>query len=500
MTPGKNPGNVLTRTAYAPSAALYPRPEMRYDVVVVGAGTAGCVLADRLSEESERTVCLVEAGPDYGLLAEGRWPADILDPRTLAFSHDWGVGGEDNRSLGARIIGGSSAHNACMMIWGAPADYDEWGDDWSFASFAPYLERATARMHTTAANTEHPAPPHDAFLEAARRVGLPLLDAPSDPGQPIGVARLPANVVDGVRWSGAFAYLEAARARDNLTVLAGTLVDHVVLEGGRCVGIRAAGGFRIDAETVVLAAGAYFSPAILMRSGIGPAGDLATLGIEAVVDLPVGERLLDHHGTSLGWEPTAALDTVCAAHEASTGPLFQPHAFAKAASRTCRPGTWDLMLLSWVTPPQDDAAGYTFTISVFHMKPLSHGRLRLRSADPSDLPIIERGFFTDPTDLPVIVDGIELGREIAGNEPLAPFLGTELRPGARPIEEYARASARNDYHPAGTCPIGQVLDASGRVLGLEGLVVADASLMPTIPRANTNATVAAIAEKLAETL
>ena len=305
---------------------------MGYDVVVVGAGTAGCVLAARLSEESERTVCLLEAGPDYGLRAEGRWPADILDPRALAFSHDWGVGGEDARSLGARIVGGSSAHNACMVIWGAPSDYDEWGGEWSFASFAPYLDRATAGLCTTGANTDRPAPPHDAFVEAARQAGLQLLDAPNDPAQPVGVARLPANVVGGVRWSAAFSYLEPARGRANLTVLGDTLVDRLLLEGERCVGVQTADGQRIEAATVVLAAGAYFSPAILMRSGVGPASELRRLGIEPVADLPVGERLLDHHGTSLGWEPTAALDGACAAHESSTGPLFEPHAFVKAAS------------------------------------------------------------------------------------------------------------------------------------------------------------------------
>lgn len=237
-----------------------------------------------------------------------------------------------------------------------------------------------------------------------------------------------------------------------------------------------------------------------MRSGVGPANDLRRLGVEPVADLPVGERLLDHHGTSLGWEPTAALDGACAAHESSTGPLFEPHAFVKAASRSCAPGTWDLMLLSWVTPPTDDAGRYAFTVSVFHMKPSSHGRLRLRSVDPRELPIVERGFFTDPADLPVVVEGIELARAVASNEPLQRLLGTELRPGSRDLDEYVRATARNYFHPAGTCAIGHVVDASGRVLGLEGLVVADASVMPTIPRANTNLTVAAIAETLAETL
>ena len=473
---------------------------MGYDVLVVGAGTAGCVLAARLSEESSRTVCLVEAGPDYGLRSEGRWPADILDPRALAFSHDWGVGGEDDRSLGSRIVGGSSAHNACMVVWGSPSDYDEWGDEWSFASFATYLDRATTCMRTTGANTDRPAPPHDAFVEAAEQAGFPLLAAPNDPAQPVGVARLPANVVDGVRWSGAFSYLEAARGRSNLTVLGETLVDRLVLDGGRCVGVQTADGRRIEATTVVLAAGAYFSPAILMRSGIGPQSDLRRLDVEPVLDLPVGERLLDHHGTSLAWEPTAALYKGCSEHESAAGPLFEPHAFVKAASTSCAPGAWDLMLLSWVTAPTGDTAHYSFTVAVFHMKPASHGRLRLRSVDPSELPTIERGFFTDPADLPVVVEGIELARTVAGNEPLRQLLGTELRPGGRDLVEYTRATARNYFHPAGTCAIGHVVDAFGRVLGIEGLVVADASVMPTIPRANTNVTVAAIAERIAETL
>ena len=250
-----------------------------------------------------------------------------------------------------------------MVIWGAPSDYDEWGDKWSFASFAPYLERATAQMGTRGANTDRPAPPHDAFLEAAQQAGLPWLDAPNDPAQPVGVARLRANVVDGIRWNAAFSYLEPARGRGNLSVRGETLVGRLVLDGGRCVGVQTADGERIEAATVVLAAGAYFSPAILMRSGIGPVDELRGLGIEPVADLPVGARLLDHHGTGLGWEPTAALDAACSAHEASTGPLFQPHAFAKAASSSCTPGSWDLMLLSWVTPAADDAARYAFTMA-----------------------------------------------------------------------------------------------------------------------------------------
>ena len=419
---------------------------MGYDVVVVGAGTAGCVLAARLSEESERTVCLLEAGPDYGPRAEGRWPADILDPRALAFSHDWGVGGEDDRSLGARIVGGSSAHNACMVIWGAPSDYDEWGGEWSFASFAPYLDRATACMCTTGANTDRPAPPHDAFVEAARQAGLPLLDAPNDPAQPVGVARLPANVVGGVRWSAAFSYLEPARGRDNLTVLGDTLVDRLVIDGGRCVGVQTADGQRIEAATVVLAAGAYFSPAILMRSGVGPASDLRRLGVEPVPTSPSASACSTI--TARRWAGSPRRRSTRRAPHTSPPPgrCSSRTRSSRLPAASCAPGTWDLMLLSWVTPPTDDAARYAFTVGVFHMKPSSHGRLRLRSVDPRELPIVERGFFTDPADLPVVVEGIELARAIAGNEPLRRLLGTELRPGSRDLER-VRACNRAQLLP-----------------------------------------------------
>src|SRR5581483_2192025 len=160
----------------------------RFDIVVVGGGTAGCILAARLSEDSGRTVCLLEAGPDYGPLAGGRWPAEMLDARAMPFTHDWGSGGEDGRSLGARILGGSSAHNACAMLAGTPADYDEWGPGWGWETIAPYLARARAALRTQRANTDRPAPFHAAVVEAAQALGLPLLADADDPASPVGVA------------------------------------------------------------------------------------------------------------------------------------------------------------------------------------------------------------------------------------------------------------------------------------------------------------------------
>jgi choline dehydrogenase len=470
-----------------------------YDVAIAGGGTAGCVLAARLSEDPRRSVCLVEAGPDYGPRSGGAWPADLLDPRSLTFTHDWGAGGEDRRSLGARVIGGCSTHNACMAVVGTPDDYDEWGPEWSHDAFAPYLRRAREALRVVPANTPEPAPLHVAFLEAAVESGLPLLADPDDPARPVGSASLPSNVVDGARWNSAFAYLDAARGRPNLIVLDETTIDRVELEGTRAVAVVAAGGERIEAATVVLAAGAYFTPAILLRSGIGPEDELRRHAIPLVVPLPVGEVLLDHHGTGMRWERTAVLDRATADHVARSGPVFQPHAFVKAASSACASGSWDVHLLSW-TSPGEDGTGYEASMGVFHVKPRSFGRVRLRSRDPAELPVVERGFGRDPNDLATIVEALELAREVAARPPLARFLGDEREPGTENLDSYARRTLRNYFHPAGTCGIGRVVDTRGRVLGIEGLVVADASVMPTIPRANTNLTTVAIAERLAETI
>jgi choline dehydrogenase len=446
------------------------------DVVVVGGGTAGCVLAARLSEDPERRVCLLEAGPDYGALDAGRWPTDILDAGAIAETHDWGPGGEDGRTLGARILGGSSACNACMIVEGSPADYDEWGSEWSFKRFAPFLGRAREALGTAPANTEHPAPFHLAFIEAAHAVGL--ADA----------APFPANVVGGRRWNAALAYLEPARGRPNLEIVGDTLVDRVELDGSRATGIVCADGRRFEAETVILAAGAYFSPAILLRSRIGPDCELR---------LPVGERLLDHHGTSMAWEPTERLETETAAHVGEHH-LFEAHSVVKAASSTCPPGSWDIHILPWLYPGED-AGRFHVSAPLFHMKPLSAGRLSLRSTDPAVPPLVERGFLSRAEDLSTIVEAIEMVRTIAAAAPLTELLGAELRPGQVEPDAYVRATMRNYFHPAGTCPLGEVVDTDCRVLGVEGLLVADASIMPTIPRANTNLTTAAIAERVAST-
>lgn len=466
------------------------------DVLIVGGGTAGCVLATRLSENRNRSVCLLEAGPDYGPLEGGRWPADILDASRLTFAHDWGAGGEDERSFGARVIGGSSTQNACVIVRGSPNDYDEWGPAWRYEEFAPYLDRAAAAFGTAKANTTSPAPSHTAFIHAAHAAGFPILDDPNDPRQPVGVAPYPANVVDGMRRNAAIAYLDGARARSNLTVVDDVLVDRVTFDGRRATGVISADGREFRAATIVLSAGAYFSPAILLRSGIGPAAELERLGLPVIAALPVGERLLDHCGTDISWTLTGEAAKTTHEHVLQHS-LFQSHVVVKAASSSCPPGTWDLHLISWLSCLDDD---YVVSVAVFHMKPLSSGRLRLRTTDPGALPLVERRFLSDSRDTRSIVEGIELARTIAATEPLAHLIAEEQEPAELDLEEYVRETTRTYFHPAGTCPIGAVVDENGRVLGIDGLVVADASIMPTIPRANTNLTTAAIAERLSESI
>jgi len=465
-----------------------------YDVVVVGGGTAGCVLASRLSENPERRVCLVEAGPDFGPSSSGGWPPELLDARDMPAVHVW-PGADENRTLGGRVIGGSSAVNACALLEGSPADYDEWGGEWGYAPLRPFLDRAREALRIARANTDHPAPFHRRFIDAAAEAGFPRLSDPNDPSEPIGVAPYTANVAEGTRWNAAFAYLDPARGRPNLTIRAETLVDRIAIDGGRARAVLTADGERIDADDVVLSAGAYFSPTILMRSGIGPEDELVRLRIGVEADLPAGEPLLDHCGTDVTWEPSDLLQREIATHAEQHG-LFAPHALVKAESSRSPQDTWDLHLLSWVGVDEDPRAYQVFAL-VFDMKPLSSGRVRLRSQSPDDLPVVDRGFLTREEDVQTLVEGIEIARAIATEDPLRDLLEHELHPGLRDPETYVRETVRNYFHPVGTCAIGRVVDAECRVLGVEGLRVVDASVMPTIPRANTNLTTAAIAERVA---
>jgi choline dehydrogenase len=441
----------------------------RFDVLVAGGGSAGCVLAARLSENGRR-VCLIEAGPDYGPYAGGRWPADMLDARRLAFSHVWETDRDDRSQLRARIIGGCAAHNACVVLEGAPADYDEWGHGWSYDAIRPYLQRAERELRVRRLTREELSPWHRAFVAAARDDAI----------------LHPVNAVGSVRWNAAFAYLDPARGRDNLTILADTLVDRVLLDEDRAVGVATTAG-KLRGEAVVLAAGAYGSAGILLRSGVGPEREL-----------PVGEGLCDHVGVGFGFEGTELLQREAAEFEQSH-PLFMAQVTVAIASSFCQEGLCDLFVFPGIDPPGEH--GYQASVAVFAMKPHSRGSVRLNSPDPRAPLAIDHGFLSDGRDVEVLAEGVEALRRLTDSDRIRGYGGRETRPGPEvDALTHVREAARGFFHPVATCAIGRVVHGGGRVYGLDGLYVADASIMPTIPRANTNLSTLAVAERLAASI
>ena len=306
-------------SAEQPTTGSLPRYA---DVVVVGGGTSGAIIAGRLAAQSDRTVLLLEAGPDYGPFADGRWPAPLLDARTIPwFDHDWEYTssaryGEPGMPLQrARVLGGCSAHNGCAAIWGSRHDYDEWERDgnagWGTAALLPYFHQSMQRLRVRTPRPEEATPWHRAVLDSAPAAGLPLVQDLNDLDEDVGIGLSPVNVADGVRWNTAFAYLDPVRARPNLSIRGGVLVDRVVVEHGTAVALDVSGAdgpARVQAGQIVLSAGAFGSPAILLRSGIGDPAELQALGIVPLHPLPgVGRNLHDHPAIAVSFAGTPAL-------------------------------------------------------------------------------------------------------------------------------------------------------------------------------------------------
>ena len=492
---------------------------MPADVVIVGAGSAGCVLAARLSEERDCDVVLLESGPDYPTVAD--LPPEIRSGLRPAFTHDWGYRAEtalDGRVLDAnraRIVGGCSATNAALAVRGLPADYDAWAalgcDGWSFDDVLPFFRRLEHDLDFDGAShgrdgpfpirrpaPDELAPIQRAFLDACANAGYPVVADHNAPGA-AGAGLPPTNLVDGVRQSTALTYLAPARARQNLAVRSDALVDRLELAGSRAVGVRLAGsGELVEAERVVLAAGSYGSPMILLRSGIGPAGHLHSVGIDPVLDLPgVGANLAEHPLMPNVFEastPPRAGD-----------PVFQ--ALLTAPSATAD-GVYDLHVLPLFNPSELQGDPPVLVVLTAVMTPRSRGSVRLRSTDPQDAPEIDLGLFTDGADLPRMIDGVRIAERAAATDPLRELLGTRVVPGPGEddddaLAEAVRAGCEIYHHAAGTCRMGPaqdadaVVDARGAVHGLDGVSVVDASIMPVIPAANTNVPTIMVAERCA---
>lgn len=494
-----------------------------YDVLIVGAGPAGCVLANRLSADASRRVALLDAGPDYGE-NPADWPEEMRNPLGIATeTHSWGHtlhGREAGNELAlprARVFGGTTTVNGCIWMRGSAADYDAWAaagnPGWSFAELLPFFRLAESdplggELHgtdgpITVARAEPDAlSPVDRRLEAAAaEMGLPAVADHNGGGvQETGIGPTPKNIAGGVRQNAALAYLAAARGRSNLTLLPEREVDVVCFDGLRATGVRLVDGSAIDAAEVILCAGAYGSPAILMRSGVGPASHLRELGIDVVADRPgVGENLRDHPLVN------GLMECLIAPGHEPPARTFMPQMIKARSHRF--PDEIDLHVYEGQSY-DDNLGAWIFWLSISLQNATSAGHVRLTSRDPRAPLEIDHAYFADPADLEALCDGVEivnrLVRETSLAEVVEPITERTLTYGTREeLREKVRRQVGTTFHPSSTCAMGPatdvqaVVDASGRVHRIDGLRVVDASILPAGPRGNLHFPIVAAAEKIA---
>ena len=524
-----------------------------YDYVIVGAGSAGCVLAYRLTADPSIRVLVLEAGgrDTHPLIHVPIGLGKIWEHRMF----DWGYDTEpeprlDNRRIEAmrgKVLGGSSSINVMAYVRGHRGDYDRWAQNgcrgWSYAEVLPYFKRCEnwekgenawrgADGPLSVIGTRNRDPLFDGWLDAAREADWPFTEDYNGKEQEgFGLAQW--TIKNGRRCSASAAFLRPAMRRPNLTVETSALATRVLLDGSRAIGVEYARGGRLQqaraAREVLLAGGVFNTPQLLMLSGIGPADHLREVGVTARVSLRgVGENLQDHlsvdvHHARRGRGPFHAemrMDrtavNMARAYLFGTGPgtvlPSRLHAFLKTRRELPVP---DIQFLfrgapakaHWwfpgITPPYEDSFG----LRPVMLHPESRGSLRLSSADPTALVRIKQNFLASERDVRTIREGVKLGRDIASRKGLSPFRGRETAPGPgcrsdAEIDAFVRRTAITAHHPCATCAMGSgedaVLDPALRVRGVDGLRVVDASAMPDLVSGNINACVLMIAEKAAD--
>jgi choline dehydrogenase len=519
-------------------------PETTYDYIIIGAGSAGCVLANRLSAQPDRTVLLLEAGASDRASAI-QTPAAF--PTLFKSKLDWNYTTEPQTALNGRslywprgkVLGGCSAMNAMIYTRGNPQDYNDWAKQgnigWSYADVLPYFQKAEhqVRLATEGYGTEGPLditnvrdlnPLSLAFVAAAREIGLPLNPDFNGASQE-GIGLYQVNQRNGKRHSTAAAYLKSILNRPNLKVLTQASVLRICLENNRAVRVVYWHKGTVHqvraAQDIILCGGAINSPQLLMLSGIGPADHLRALGIQPIVHLPgVGQNLQDHLVAGPVYQCIQPVSLINAETPGSLlkyllfkkGPLTSNLAEAGGFVRVLPHRTVPDLQFHFVPAPFYNH-GFTrleehgFTLGVTPLQPKSRGWIRLRSKDPTTPPYIQPNYLTQEADWPVLIEGFKLARQIIAAKAFDSYRGEEVIPSSKvqsdqEIRDFIRSAIETLYHPVGTCKMGSdemaVVNSQLKVYGVEGLRVVDASIMPTIPHGNTNAPTIMIAEKAAD--
>ncbi len=520
-----------------------------FDYIIAGAGSAGCLLANRLSANPNTRVCLIEAGPrDTSPLIHVPLGLALL---ARAKSINWGYDTQAETALNGRrlfwprgkVLGGSSSVNAMIYMRGHPDDYAAWsaaaGPDWAWdrvQSLFIALESNGAEMgaqHGTQGdlavnNLRSPNPLSLAFVQAGVQAGLPANPDFNGPNQE-GIGLYQVTQSNGQRFSAARAFLDPARPRPNLTIMTNAKVDRVLFDGRRAIGLRLSHG-RGDVALnaggeVILSAGAINSPQILMRSGIGPAQNLTALGITPLHNSPeVGANLTDHLDIgilaatrghdAIGIAPRLIPRAIAALNQylkhrsgILTSNVAEGGAFVKSDPTQPRPNLQLHFLPALLRDHgRKTVLGYGLTLHICDLLPKSRGRITLASADPAAAPNIYAGYLSHADDLATLLAGLKIGRTVLAAPALAQHISHEMEPGPaaqsnEALIAHIRASAESIYHPVGTCRMGRdeaaPCDPAGRVRGVECLRVIDASIMPSLPAGNTNAPTMMLAENIA---